>query len=329
MSRMKWLALTFGDDSCASTHFRVMQYVPMLREDGIELECQPASLLDAMTSFEGYDGIFLQKKLLSCSRRRRIARSGLPVIFDIDDATWLPLKKMHSFITRWRTNRRLVASLRLSTLALPANEYIAEHLRHCISRVEVLPMTLPLADWRPALAARGPVVLGWAGAPSNHFQLCTIDEALCEVKRTMPEVVIRIFSGKRPEMKAEIDFVPFQPEMQVEVLNTFSIGLLPLPDTAFNHGKSPIKALQYMAAGIPCVAAALSGTVEMLGEQGSALFASDISAWTQHLLTLVRDAGLREKMGAVGRARFESYFTAEAAARRLAEIFQQTASSRS
>jgi glycosyltransferase involved in cell wall biosynthesis len=145
----------------------------------------------------------------------------------------------------------------------------------------------------------------------------------------MPEVVIRIFSGKRPEMKAEIDYVPFQAEKQVNVLNSFSIGLLPLPDTAFNHGKSPIKALQYMATGIPCVAAALSGTVEMLGEHGSALFATDTSSWTQHLLALAGDADLREKMGAAGRARFESHFTAEAVARRLAVIFKQTASSRS
>jgi hypothetical protein len=326
---MKWLALTFGDAACASTHFRVHQYVPLLREMGVELECRPASQMDAISTLEGYDGIVLQKKLLSRSRRRRIARSGLPVIFDIDDATWHPLEKKHSFITRWRTNRRLTASLRLSTLALPANEYLAQHLRQCISMVEVLPMTLPLADWRPALVARGPVVLGWAGAPGNHFQLRSIDAALCEVKRAMPEIVIRIFSGTRPDMKVEIDFVPFQAEKQIDVLHSFTIGLLPLPDTAFNHGKSPIKALQYMAAGIPCVAAALAGTVEMLGAQDSAFFATDSRSWTENLLKLARDAGLREAMGAAGRARFESHFTAEAAARRLAVIFQQTASSRS
>lgn len=326
---MKWLALTFGDASCASTHFRVIQYVPMLRQMGIELECKPAAQMDAIMSLEGYDGILLQKKLLSGSRRRRIANSGLPVIFDIDDATWHPLEKKHSFITRWRTNRRLAASLRMSSLALPANEYLAQHLRAHLSTVEVLPMTLPLADWRPASPPTGPVVIGWAGAPGNHFQLRTIDEALGQVKKAMPEIVIRIFSGKRPEMSTEIEFVPFDAEKQIEVLHSFSIGLLPLPDTAFNHGKSPIKALQYMAAGIPCVAAALSGTVEMLGEQGSALFATDTASWTQQLLTLARDAGFREKMGAAGRSRFESRYTAEAAAQQLASKMRSLSKSSS
>ena len=319
---MKWLALTFGDATCASTHFRVHQYVPLLRDLGIHLVCRPAADLDEIENFDGYDGILLQKKLLSWSRRRRIVKSGLPVIFDIADATWHPLEKPHHFLTRWRTNHRLKSCLQLSRLALPANEYLAQHLR-VQTRVEVLPMTLPLADWQPAPLPQGPIVIGWAGAPGNHFQLSSIDDALCEMKRIMPEVVVRIFSGVRPKMSVEIDFVPFQPDRQIEVLNSFSIGLLPLPDKAFNHGKSPIKALQYMAAGIPCAASALSGTVEMLGENAGAFYAADSHSWTENLLKLTRDGDLRLRMGKQNRARFEAKFTTEAAAKRLATLLRE------
>lgn len=326
---MKWLALTFGDASCASTAFRVHQYVPLLREHGIELECRTASEMDQIADFKGYDGILLQKKLLSRSRRLRLIRSGLPVIFDIDDATWHPLEEKHHFLTRWRTNHRLATCLRLSTLAVPANEYLAKRLRQDAAHVEVLPMTLPAADWSAAQPVEGPVVLGWAGAPGNHFQLRSIEAALREVKLAMPEVVIRIFSGVRPDLDVEIDFVPFDPARQIEVLHSFSIGLLPLPDTPFNHGKSPIKALQYMAAGIPCVASALSGTVEMLGQNGGGLYAADLSEWTHHLLTLARNRDQRLQMGRTSRERFESQFTSEAAARRWAQIFRKTASTRS
>jgi glycosyltransferase involved in cell wall biosynthesis len=324
---MKWLALTFGDASCASTAFRVHQYGPLLREYGIELEYLVASDLDKLASFNGYDGILLQKKLLSRSDRQRLIRSRLPVIFDIDDATWHPLEKKHHFLTRWRTNSRLAACLRLSRLAVAANEYLSKRLRHDAAKVEVLPMTLPGADWKAAKPVDGPVVIGWAGAPGNHFQLRSIETALREVKQALPEVVIRIFSGVRPEMDVEIDFVPFDAAKQIEVLHSFTIGLLPLPDTPFNPGKSPIKALQYMAAGIPCVASALAGTVEMLGEQGGGLYAADLDAWKHHLLTLAHDREMRHQMGRAGRERFETLFTSEAAARRWAEIFRQTISS--
>jgi glycosyltransferase involved in cell wall biosynthesis len=324
---MKWLALTFGG---ASTLYRVEQYVSLLRDLSIELICRPAGEVSANSSFAEYDGIVLQKKLLSWSKRRRISQSGLPVIFDMDDATWHPLENEHHFLTRWRTQRRLTALLKLARLALPANEFIAGHLRQHHARVEVLPMTLKLADWQPAPQPKGPIVLGWAGAPGNHFQLRSIDAALHAVKRAMPEVIVRIFSGVRPEMSAEIDFLPFDLEKQTEVLRSFSIGLLPLPDTPFNHGKSPIKALQYMAAGIPCVASALSGTVEMLGEKdGGALYAYTTPEWIEKLMHLICDAALRREMGASGRARFEQHYTAEAAARTLAARMRELAAPRS
>ena len=326
---MKWLALTFGG---ASTLYRVQQYVPLLRKMGIELDCRSAGDLDALFCFAGYDGILLQKKLLSWLKRRRIVKSGLPVLFDIDDATWHPLEKKHHFLTRWRTQHRLSASLRMAKLALPANEFIAARLRQDQPRVEVVPMTLKLADWPPPTppASEAPVVLGWAGAPGNHFQLRSIDAALAAVKQALPSTIIRIFSGQRPEMSAEIDFVPFDLEKQTEVLRSFSVGLLPLPDTPFNHGKSPIKALQYMAAGIPCVASALSGTVEMLGEKnGGALYASSTPEWVEKLTQLIRDAALRREMGTRGRARFEQHYTAEAVARTLAARMRELAAPRS
>lgn len=321
---MKWLALTFGG---ASTLYRVHQYVPLLRDLGIQLDCKPADELDRIPNFSGYDGILLQKKLYSWSRRRRLAKSGLPVIFDIDDATWHPLEKAHHLITRWRTAHRLKSSVALAQLALPANEFIAQHLRRYHSRVEVLPMTLKLSDWQPAVPTKSPVVLGWAGAPGNHFQLRSIDSALCSLKRAMPEVIVRVFSGTRPQIATEIDFVPFDLQKQTQVLHSFTIGLLPLPDRPFNHGKSPIKALQYMAAGIPCVAAALSGTVELLGEENAgALYASNESEWTQNLLQLAQAPPLCRQMGEQARARFEKHFTTESGAHKIAAYMRELTS---
>jgi glycosyltransferase involved in cell wall biosynthesis len=323
---MKWLALTFGG---ASTLYRVAQYQQLLLDLGIQLECRPADQLDQISDFSGFKGILLQKRLYSGFRRKRLARSGLPIIFDIDDATWHPLEKRHHWFTRWRTQRRLSGSLRLSRLALAANEFIAARLRQDQPCVEILPMALKCADWPPITLPSersSPVVIGWAGAPGNHIHLRSIDAALSAVKQAHPDSVIRIFSGVRPEMTAPIDFVPFDLEKQPEVLRGFSIGLLPLPDTPFNHGKSPIKALQYMAAGIPCVASALSGTIEMLGENNCcALYSSGTSDWINNLTRLVRDTALRRQMGMHGRARFEEYYTAEAVAQTLSARMKELA----
>jgi hypothetical protein len=322
---MKWLALTFGGAVCASAQFRVRQYVPLLRDMGIELVCRQASELHQAGDLRAFDGILLQKKLISWPLRRQIARSGVPMIFDTDDATWHPHSRKHHLFTRWRTRHRLRAVTKLSRRVLAANAYLVGQLRPLHAHVEVFPMTLPLAEWKPATPPPGPVVLGWAGDPRNHFHLLHIADALREIKRVHPEVIMRIFSGTRPALDMDFDFVPFQADRQIEALHSFSVGLLPMPDTSFNHGKSPIKALHYMASGIPCVASALSGTKEMLGEGECGFYAADNATWTQHLLTLIRDHQLRCRLGEQARKRYEDLFTTEAAAVRLAAILRQTA----
>lgn len=321
--RMRWLALTFGSESCASTHFRIHQYVRFLSEQGVELDCRPAAELDAIKDFHGYDGILLQKKLLSWRHRNRVKKSGLPLVFDIDDATWHPLERAHHPLTRWRTAHRLRSSLGLASTVLAANEYLAAHLRRFHSDVRVIPMTLPSAEWQPRTFVEEPLVIGWAGAPANHFQLRHIESALQATKQSRPDVVIRIFSGVKPDLDVDIDFVPFHPDQQVRVLRSFSIGLLPLPNTPFNHGKSPIKALQYMATGIPCVASPLAGTVEMLGEGGGAVYASSSASWSEGLLRIAGDTELMCRMGHQNRSRFESHYTTEAVAECIAACLRQ------
>ncbi len=320
---MKWLALTFGDASCASTHFRIHQYIPKLSELGVAMHCRPASELNRIKNLRNYDGILVQKKMLSWRHRNQIKQSGLPVIFDIDDATWYPLEKVHHPITRWRTTHRLRSCLKLASTVLAANGFLAAHLQKFHCNVKIFPMTLPLSEWPTRKIVSGPVVIGWAGAPGNHFQLRHIESALKTIKNARPDVVIRIFSGVKPDLDLDIDFIPFHPDQQVSVLQSFSIGLLPLPDTPFNHGKSPIKALQYMATGIPCVASPLSGTLEMLAEGAGAKYASSSASWSESLLQIAGDTALMSRMGNQNRFRFESNYTTEAAAENIADCLRQ------
>lgn len=329
---MKWLALTFGGDGCASSHFRVRQYVPLLKDLGIELVCRKVSDLCLVDGLRGakdlraYDGVLLQKKLLGWPLRWQIALSGIPVVFDTDDATWQAHSKKHRPITRLQAWHRLRAMMRLADRVLAANACLKKELRSHDRQVEVFPMTLPSAEWTCATSGDGPVVLGWAGDPSNHIHLQHIEGALREVKRLHPEVVVRVFSGSRPALDLDFDYVQYHPDRQNEILKSFSIGLLPLPDLPFNHSKSPIKALQYMAAGVPCVATALSGTKEMQGEGECGLFATDDASWTAQLLRLIQDGDLRRQLGQQSRRRYETLYTTEGAAVRLAGILKETKS---
>lgn len=317
---LRVLALTFGGPETASTYYRVAQYADILRKDhGIELVMHRADAFESAPDPRGFDRVLVQKKLLRGSERRAVLGAGRPVLYDLDDAIWHPHGREHAWWTRWRTNRRLAALARGASLCLASNEYLAAGLRPFSAKVRILPMALDELIWTPREATSGGGIrLGWAGAPVNLPYLEAIEPELDQVLREFPEARVTVFSGGRPKFKRiDFDFLPYEAGREAQVVRSFDIGLLPLPRDPFAAGKSPIKALQYMASGVPTIADAVAGTEEIFAG-GGALLVRELGDWSTHLRGLLGSAAQRECLGAAARARFVANHTRSENAQRLA-----------
>ena len=85
----------------------------------------------------------------------------------------------------------------------------------------------------------------------------------------------------------------------------------------------PISILEAMRAGLPIAAADVGGIREAVieGQSGYLVPPADPNALARALEPLIRDASLRQRFGAVGRARFESEFVFETHLRRTWAIY--------
>ncbi len=322
---MKILALTFGSESAASSLYRVYQYIEPLAREGIELEACPAGSFERWDLLDRYDAVLIQKKLFRTGRVRFIRRRVRRLIYDVDDAIWEPHGWTHHWFTRWRTRRRLHCVASLADGCIAANGVLAAELRrHTKRAVEIIPMSLDEAVWHPAAAkSSGPLRIGWAGAPANLPYLTAIEPALLTVQRAHPEVEIVVYCGHAPDFTGGLKatHVPFQPGVEPEVVRSFDIGLLPLPDNAFAQGKSPIKGLQYMACGVAVVASPVGATREIFQAGGTVLFAGEKSEWQAMLSRLINEAELRKQISREANAEFRSRYTCSKVARNLANVF--------
>jgi glycosyltransferase involved in cell wall biosynthesis len=308
---MKLLVLPFGDAACASTHYRVLQYLDMLRKDGIENDVFPFGKIPQPAVITGYDAVLVQKKLFAAKQVRVLKSHAKRLLFDIDDATWHPHGRKHSWWTRWRTNRRLQSIVRAADLTLVANQYIAGYLTALGAKTRVLPMALKPEDWPPPNSVKTRRIrIGWSGAPVNLGYLETLEPVLAQIMREHPHVELAVFCGKKPDFPASTSFIhlPWRQGGESEAVKTFHIGLLPLPVDAFSQGKSPIKALQYMAAGIPTVATPQAGAMELDQKSGAISFAETPDEWHACLTALIQDAQKREMLGCRARANFEAHY---------------------
>lgn len=309
---MKLLVLPFGDAACASTHYRVLQYLDMLKKDGIDCEVLAPGEMPAPAVIAESDTVLVQKKLFPAHQVRTLRKHAKRLLFDIDDATWHPHGRKHSWWTRWRTNRRLQSIVRAADVSLVANLYIAGHLNALGGKTQVLPMALKAEDWPRSESTQAVRIrLGWSGAPVNLCYLEALEPVLAQVMGKHPEVELAVFCGKQPAFSTSLPYLhlPWRQGGEPDAVKTFHIGLLPLPTDAFSQGKSPIKALQYMAAGIPTIATPQAGSVEIGQGADCMFFAENPQQWSERLCQLTQDNELRGKMGTNARAAFEERFS--------------------
>jgi glycosyltransferase involved in cell wall biosynthesis len=99
----------------------------------------------------------------------------------------------------------------------------------------------------------------------------------------------------------DLTVVRWTVEREVSDLQSLDIGVYPLPLDDWVSGKSGLKAIQYMAFGIPPVATGL-GTTPMIVRHGeNGLLVKTDEEWLESLETLIRDPALRRRLGEAAR----------------------------
>jgi glycosyltransferase involved in cell wall biosynthesis len=153
------------------------------------------------------------------------------------------------------------------------------------------------------------LTLGWIGSPTTAPYLDRVVDVLERLARSSPRPVrLVVVGGPAPEIAGvRVEERAWSPEAEREALAEMDIGLMPLEDTPWTRGKCAYKALQYMAAGVPPVADDVGVAGATVADAGYAV--SGPEAWRDALQALAEDAGLRSRLGEVGRRRVEEEFS--------------------
>lgn len=146
------------------------------------------------------------------------------------------------------------------------------------------------------------VVIGWTGTISSRPYLDMLRPVFTELarKRRFRLRVIGNFDYDMPGIDLEV--LRWNAREEVEQMQGIDIGVYPLPDDQWVGGKSGLKAIQYMAFGIPCVATRAGHTPEVVTDEVTGLLVSDHAEWVAALVRLIDDANLRRKLGAAARS---------------------------
>lgn len=298
------LVISSRDLEKGSTRFRIVQYEDYLAARGVKLHYirRDAINADTIRQLPDYDLVFNQKCLVSTALSRRIFSNSRRILFDFDDAIFTRPGKPYHWPTSIKVKRRLHLWLRRADMVTTSSQYLAAYASQYASRVTVLPMTVDTELWRPAEdRQRDETVIGWAGAPVNLPNLNRLEPVLGTILDKYPAVRLAIFSGKRPDLQCRNDYYPFEPGAEYGFIRNLDIGLLPLPDEPYTLGKSPIKAIQYLACAVPVVGEINGGAPAEIANASNSIAVRTEQEWLQALEKLIQDRELRQSLGAAGR----------------------------
>lgn len=341
---MRVLFLTLYPDAAASPRYRVTQFLPYLRAHGIDCTVAPAigeaswrrhtgpqrsgrafwyhahevrQRLGQLAGARGYDVVFLQKAPMSAYLRgmagllRGVSRR---LVYDIDDAVHLsPPHPLRGPARVLEDPSQIATILRGADLTLAGNSWLCSEAERLGGRPVLFPTVVDTTRWQPAPQPATAFRLGWIGSPSTTPTLDAIAPILTGIDDA--EIVLVGADAQRVHCPRAV-VAPWTHDTEVDMVQQFAVGLMPQAKDEWTRGKCALKALLYMACGVPCVATPHGAVRDIITHDVNGFFADTAGEWRDALEAL-RDPALRARLGAAARATVEERFALAVAAPQL------------
>ncbi len=323
------LVLSLYSPIIASTRYRFMQFIDPLKERGIELDVNfllGESYFDSRFGekrfpFFNVIGSIIRRLVILKNQRTYdcaivhcelfpflpgwVERSLLriPYIYDFDDAFYLRYKtKSFSFKSLFLHSKFDVIISGASAVTA-GNAILENYAKFLNAKTTIVPTTLDTDKYYPKYNIHSPVLtIGWIGSPSTAPYLEVLIEPLSRLGNDT-KVVFIVIGGTAPHIpNIEVKEIPWSELTEIDYINTFDVGVMPLPDNEWTRGKCAFKLIQYMSCSVPVVASPV-GTNSIVVNEDCGIFADRTEDWLGAFRYMRDHPNERVKMGVNGRER--------------------------
>ena len=350
---MKVLFMTKYGAKGASSRYRTLQYLPFLKERGIDCEvsfffddeylvtkyCTGSSSLyrvglsiirrfRALLGVRKYALLVIEYELLPffpALLERILKLLQVPYVLDFDDAQFHKYDRSRSAFIRFILEGKIPTIIRDAKKVIVGNSYLAEYASRFTEAVEIIPTVVDLRKYpsRPTSQESAGFTVGWIGSPVTLEYLDYILPALQRLFAMINGRLVLVGVSDNPLPGIPVETIPWSEEREIALLQEFDVGIMPLPDRDFERGKCGLKLIQYMSCYLPVVASPVGVNRELINHGKNGFLASTQNEWFNALECLYVNTELRKTMGFAGRAIVEESFSLVTHADRVFSILQE------
>lgn len=252
---------------------------------------------------------------------RKIAKK---IIFDIDDLIFLGhSSSANKKFKILKGNLKPIYLMKKSDHVITCTPHLDNFVRQFNLNTTDISSTINTDLYKPIndYSNKKTLVIGWSGSHSTSKYIHLIKNVLIKLSKKH-SIKIHVIGDTKFKLE-ELDnivVIPWSEETEVSELQKFDIGIYPLPNEEWVLGKSGLKALQYMALGIPTVATAIGANFRVIEDGISGKLVNSDTEWEVALTQYIIDAELRKLHGIEARKRVVEYYSVKANAKKYLDI---------
>ncbi len=247
------------------------------------------------------------------------------IIYDFDDAIWIPLSSdANPIAAKIKCTWKVAKICQCSTIVTAGNRFLADYAVQFCNDTRILPTVVDTerVHNKNKNQEEGSLTIGWTGTFTNfiHLPLATTTLKKLQKKYSFDFLII---ADKDPELKdINYTFIAWRKETEINDLLRMHIGIMPLINTDVQLGKCAFKAIQYMSLGIPAVVTPLGANCEVVDNGINGYWADTDNEWYVNLEKLILNQSSRTEMGKLARQKINDKYSVIATRSLFLDLFK-------
>jgi glycosyltransferase involved in cell wall biosynthesis len=236
---------------------------------------------------------------------RFFVKRNAHVVYDIDDAIFMKSKslvnKSADFI---RGRGKPFFMMKNAKQVITCTPFLTDVAKKYNANVTDISSTINTHTYQPVnkYINDHKLILGWSGSHSTSQFLYLLKDVLLELNKRKPFKLIVMGDPAFKIDGLDMEAKAWTAETEIPTLQQFDIGIYPLPlDSDWVLGKSGLKALQYMAIGVPVVATAIGANYRIMQNSITGFLVKTPEEWIKKLELLIDHPEIRKSIGEAGR----------------------------
>lgn len=342
-----------------SNRYRVEQYLPYLKTEGINYSIRPfitsdffkilykkgnhlkkiffflratAKRLSDLLRCQKYDLIFVHIESFPFAPAiwewlfSKLLHK--PIIYDFEDAVYLPdFKGENKIINFLRYPHKFYQILRLSNHVIVCNKYMRDFVYPFNHNITVIPTSIDAEKFKlKEVNSQDSIpIIGWIGSHTTSYCLKQLTGVFIELAKKF-NFYLKIIGGEKNFSIRGVKIIneEWTLEKDVESFQSLDIGIYPLPNDERVMAKTPFKTIQYMSVGVPVIASKVGGNREIIQDGINGFLVNSEDEWLEKLSYLIENPDIRYKMGLAGRKTVEEKYSLEVTAPIFLEALSKT-----